>query len=68
MENYCTNSLVYKMPCGHYVHRTCGETWFSLACTCPVCRYDMIDECYQAQTPDPYDDEGFQTYNPRDFE
>ena len=28
----------FKLPCGHFYHRSCIETWGSISLTCPSCR------------------------------
>ena len=30
-----------KLPCGHRYHRRCICGWFTVANTCPLCRFEM---------------------------
>lgn len=29
---------IYCLPCGHKIHKECGDKWFKDADTCPICR------------------------------
>ena len=41
----CTNSLSptcdKPTKCGHYMHKTCIDSWLSRHTTCPVCRTEL---------------------------
>ena len=42
---YVSGELKRKLPkCNHYYHKRCIDTWLKIQGTCPICRYDYINE------------------------
>ena len=38
LDLFPENSFVYKLPCNHYYHKHCIESWLELNRICPSCR------------------------------
>lgn len=41
LENFKWLDKVSELPCKHYFHESCIDTWFNTNCTCPICRYKL---------------------------
>jgi hypothetical protein len=40
-EEYLSNEIVTRLPCGHFYHPNCVKPWLQKHCTCPTCRYEL---------------------------
>lgn len=38
LENFCADSEIVQLPCGHLYHETCILEWLKAKFTCPFCR------------------------------
>lgn len=41
MDTMEPDQEIFCMPCTHAVHKECGESWFAIGSTCPVCRLQL---------------------------
>lgn len=40
-EQFDTNALIKRTPCGHVFHEECLAKWLKVSTTCPICRNDL---------------------------
>jgi hypothetical protein len=56
-EDYTDDTVIVKMPCGHYITEEAAKKWFSQNCVCPFCRTEfekreMTDDEYEKYLED----------------
>jgi hypothetical protein len=49
LEYYAEDDNVKTLPCMHYFHKACIESWFNRGRTCPVCKWDITKDLEQSQ-------------------
>eukprot|EP00602_Paraphysomonas_sp_CaronLab_P013817 CAMPEP_0185041584 /NCGR_PEP_ID=MMETSP1103-20130426/41079_1 /TAXON_ID=36769 /ORGANISM="Paraphysomonas bandaiensis, Strain Caron Lab Isolate" /LENGTH=458 /DNA_ID=CAMNT_0027581385 /DNA_START=209 /DNA_END=1586 /DNA_ORIENTATION=+ len=43
-EDYATAEQVMKLPCSHLYHKPCVMPWLEAKRTCPICRFELLNE------------------------
>jgi len=50
LAGYVDGEELLRLPCGHRFHGDCGQRWFEVAHSCPLCRGDCRVEARAAET------------------
>ena len=43
-EEFALGSLATSLPCAHHFHKRCIMPWLEKHSSCPVCRFELVDE------------------------
>ncbi|KAG6469960.1 hypothetical protein ZIOFF_070899 [Zingiber officinale] len=44
LQDFGTTTRVLAMPCGHLFHAACLKKWLVRNCSCPLCRFSLLQE------------------------
>ncbi|KAK9715293.1 hypothetical protein RND81_06G155400 [Saponaria officinalis] len=48
LERYMDDDQLREVPCSHFFHAECVDKWLKISATCPLCKYEIVE---QEQTP-----------------
>lgn len=49
LEDFKKSMIVCEMPCSHYFHVPCIETWCKNNKTCPLCKHEMNEPAVEVR-------------------